>query len=145
MRLTMADPLRSGRRSKPDWTEPQKLDTNFWVFFMTKYNEQFKLTVVRQYLDGRQGYKSVANDHGLDHTMVKRWVDRYRQHGIAGLQKKFNHYNAEFRLSVLQRMWREQLIAEVNHLRMKVAYLKKLRALVQAQQQQRTNARKKRK
>jgi len=36
------------------WTEPQKLDTNFWDFFMTKYNEQFKLAVVRQYLDGRQ-------------------------------------------------------------------------------------------
>src|SRR5471032_3241917 len=28
------------------------------------------------YLDGRQGYKSVANDYGLDHVVVKRWVDR---------------------------------------------------------------------
>ena len=177
---------------------------------MTKYNEQFKLTVVRQYLDGRQGYKSVANDHLLHHVVVKRWVDRYRLHGIAGLQKKFSHYDAEFKLAVLQRMWdeqlsygevtalfdirspgvvghwercyhsggidalrprtrgrpkkmpdidtpkaplptedenrtREQLVAEVNHLRMEVAYLKKLRALVQAQQQQQTSARKKRK
>ncbi|MGK5037528.1 transposase, partial [Janthinobacterium sp. LB3P118] len=74
---------------------------------MTKYNEQFKLTVVRQYLDGRQGYKSVANDHLLHHVVVKRWVDRYRLHGIAGLQKKFSHYDAEFKLAVLQRMWDE--------------------------------------
>jgi transposase len=39
----------------------------------------------------------------------------------------------------------EELVAEVNQLRMEVAYLKKLRALVQAQQQQRTTTRKKRK
>ena len=38
----------------------------------------------------------------------------------------------------------DELVAEVNQLRMEVAYLKKLRALVQAQQQQRTTARKKR-
>jgi transposase len=39
----------------------------------------------------------------------------------------------------------EELVAEVNQLRMEVAYLKKLRALVQAQQQQPTTTRKKRK
>ena len=40
---------------------------------------------------------------------------------------------------------REQLLAEVSYLRMENAYLKKLKALVQAQQQQRATARKKRK
>ena len=40
---------------------------------------------------------------------------------------------------------REELLAEVNYLRMENAYLKKLDALVQAQKQQRTTARKKRK
>lgn len=39
----------------------------------------------------------------------------------------------------------DELVTEVNQLRMEVAYLKKLRALVQAQQQQRTTTRKKRK
>jgi transposase len=124
------------------------------------------------------------------------------------LTKKLNHYSAEFRLSVLQHMWdnelsygqaaavfnirgpgsgghwarcyhsggidalyprsrgrskkmpdsqppepqssgndetrtREELLAEVNHLQRENAYLKKLRALVQAQQH--ATARKKRK
>ncbi len=39
----------------------------------------------------------------------------------------------------------DELVAEVNHLRMEVAYLKKLDALVRAQKQQRTTTRKKRK
>jgi transposase len=39
----------------------------------------------------------------------------------------------------------DELVAEVSQLRMEVAYLKKLRALVQAQQQQRATTRKKRK
>ncbi len=177
---------------------------------MTKHNEQFKLAVVQQYLTGMAGYDAVAQAHGLDRGTVRRWVALHREHGVAGLQKKFSHYSAEFKLSVLQHMWsdelscqgvaaafnirnaacirdwercyhsggidalrprvrgrpkkmpdsqplepnkpaddetrtREELLAEVNHLRMEVAYLKKLRALVQSQQPQRAAVRKKRK
>ena len=175
---------------------------------MTKYNEQFKLAVVQQYLSGTAGYKVLAKVHGLSYSMVKKWVDLHRQHGAAGLEKKSSHYDAKFRHAVLQHMWdgelsygqvaavfnirsatsvsqwercyhdggidaliprsrgkpnkmptaedtkpqlppdgaertRDELVAEVNHLRMEVAYLKKLQALVQSQQQQRVTARKK--
>jgi transposase len=177
---------------------------------MTKYDERFKLAVVQQYLLGTDGYKLVAKVHGLHHSLVRKWVTLHRQHGEEGLTKKFSHYDAQFRLSVLQHMWddelsygqvaavfnirsagsisqwercyhsggidaltpgsrgkppkmpipedtkpqlppdgaertRDELVAEVNHLRMEVAYLKKLQALVQSQQQQRSTARKKRK
>lgn len=177
---------------------------------MTKYDERFKLEVVQQYLSGMAGYKVVAKRHGLAYSMVRKWVNLHRQHGAAGLAKKSSHYDADFRLSVLKRMWdgdlsygqvaaefnirsagsisqwercyhcggidaliprsrgkpnkmptpddtkpqlppdgaertRDELVAEVNHLRMEVAYLKKLQALVQSQQQQRATARKKRK
>jgi transposase len=40
---------------------------------------------------------------------------------------------------------REELLAEVNFLRMENAYLKKLKALVQQQRERQTTARKKRK
>ncbi len=76
---------------------------------MTKYSEQFKLEVVQQYVTGLAGYKSVANSHGLDFSMVKRWVSLYRLHGAAGLTKKSSHYDAQFRLSVLQHMWDKEL------------------------------------
>lgn len=177
---------------------------------MAKYSEQFKLEVVEQYLQGRSGYKSVGDAWNLNDKLVKRWVNRYRIHGLAGLAKKFSVYSAQFKLSVLQYMWenelslaqvsarfdirgpsavgqwercyhsggidslhprqrgrpkkmptsqppipqepasdesrtKEDLLAEVNHLRMENAYLKKLRALVQTQQQQRATAPKKRK
>jgi transposase len=165
---------------------------------MTKYDEQFKVTVVQQYLSGKAGYKTIANEYGLAYGMVRRWVGWFQAHEAAGLQKKFSHYSAEFKLSVLQHIWdnelsygqaavhfnirnpgilgawkrsyrngglealepaprgrrrnmaapttktegppeddkrsREELLAEVSQLRMEVAYLKKLRALVQAQQ-----------
>lgn len=165
---------------------------------MTKYDEKFKLAVVQQYLGGTAGFKVIAREHGLAHAMVRRWVSSFRTLGINGLRKKFSRYSAEFKLSVLQHMWdndlsygqaavqfdirnpgsvgawersyrrnglealqpgrrgrsrqmpappikteappedahrsREELLAEVKQLRMEVAYLKKLRALVQAQQ-----------
>ena len=178
---------------------------------MSKYTEQFKFVVVQQYLSGTAGFKSVALSHNLPYSTVRKWVSLYQAHGMEGLAKKFSHYSAEFKLSVLQRMWDEELsygqvaatfnirnagclsqwercyhsggldalaprergrpknmplppnteppeclpdpagrthdelVAEVNQLRMEVAYLKKLEALVQAQKQQRVTMRKKRK
>lgn len=166
---------------------------------MTKYDEHFKLSVVQQCLSGKDGIKTIAKRNGLAHSMVRRWVEWFQAHGTDGLKKKFSHYSAEFKLSVLQHLWdneqsygqaavhfnirnpgivgvwersyrdggldalesaprgrrrkmaapetktevpppeddkrsREELLAEVSQLRMEVAYLKKLRALVQAQQ-----------
>lgn len=78
---------------------------------MTKYDEQFKLSVVQSYESGKQGYQSIARRYGLHHETVQRWVAAYRQHGLSGLRKKFSHYSAEFKLSVLHRMQQEELSA----------------------------------
>jgi transposase len=85
------------------------LDTNFWVFFMTKYDERFKLSVVQQYLDGKGGDTTLAHRHGLVQSLVRRWVQRYRMRGAEAFQKKFSHYSAEFKLSVLQHMRENEL------------------------------------
>ena len=168
---------------------------------MSKYSEQFKLSLVQQYLSGTDGLKFIAREHRLEHSLIRRWVSAYQQHGISGLQTKYVVYSAEFKLKVLERMrldessqeqaaalfdirspaqigvWkrgydqhglealtprpkgrprrmsdssspkrinspaddasrsREDLLEEVHQLRMENAYLKKLRALVQAEQQ----------
>lgn len=78
---------------------------------MSKYDEQFKLSVVQSYEPGRQGFKSVAQRYDLDYATVRRWVAAYQQHGVSGLRKKFSHYSAEFKLSVLRRMQHEELSA----------------------------------
>jgi transposase len=167
---------------------------------MTKYDERFKLSVVQRYLDGEGGYLALAGEYGLAHSLVKRWVHRYRAHGAEAFKKKFSHYSADFKLLVLRHMWenelsygqtavqfdirnpgvlsvwersfhrgglealkprprgkptpmavptakpdtssddenrsREELLAELDNLRMENAYLKKLQALVQARPKQ---------
>lgn len=169
---------------------------------MTKYTEQFKLEVVRDYLaEGSDGLRTVAQRYGIpSHFTVRKWVLAYQLHGEVGLSKKLSQYSAEFKLSVLQHMWdnqlsitqaaarfdirhhavvgiwerayqdrgfealasrsrgrpkpmvtsvpkpdsspdndkrsREELLAEVKQLRMELAYLKKLDALVQARKKQ---------
>jgi transposase len=72
---------------------------------MAKYDEQFKLSLVQQYLTGVDGCKSIARQHGVPHEVLRRWVMTFRSHGIDGLKKKLSHYSAEFKLSVLQHMW----------------------------------------
>lgn len=162
---------------------------------MIKHSDEFKLQIVQQYLGGAIGFHSLAREHGIAGPMVRRWVEWYRLHGMAGLTYKKSHYSAEFKLSVLQDMWdnslsqtqvaakynirnptsvgvwarrydsgsykallppsrrkiqempvptsksepladaekpREELLAEIEHLRMENAFLKKLEALVQA-------------
>jgi transposase len=167
---------------------------------MSKYTEQFKHTVVQEYIAGGGGYRALSQRHGMaSRSLVERWVKAYQLHGDAGLSKKQrSRYDADFKLSVLRHMWenrssitqtaaqfdirrhstvgdwerayreggvealtpapvrrvkkivipttkpavpededtrsRDQLLAELAHLRMEVAYLKKLDALVQARQ-----------
>ena len=77
---------------------------------MAKYDGQFKLKVVLDYLSGRVGgYKTVARVHGLDGGTVQLWVDSYRLHGALGLRPKGASYDVAFKLSVLERMQRERL------------------------------------
>ena len=165
---------------------------------MKKYDEQFKLKVVQQYLSGAAGSNTLAKQYEVGRSLIKRWARLYRAHGMDGLRKKRSSYDAPFKLSVLQHMWdnklsfsqtaaafnirqhsvigmwqrsyhdggfdalvarplrrpkpmsdpapkpeslpddekrtREELVAELNQLRMENAYLKKLRALVQSKQ-----------
>jgi transposase len=165
---------------------------------MARFDEVFKLKLVLEYLNKGIGSKTLARKYGCQPSSVEDWVRLYRIHGKDGLKKKHSSYSAEFKLSVLQHMWdnelsygqtgaafnirnrgavgtwersyreggidalrpqprrrprqmpapttnpesssddekrtREELLAEVNQLRMENAYLKKLRALVQAKQ-----------
>lgn len=76
---------------------------------MTKYDDRFKLKIVRQYLSGTAGYKTVGDQHGVGDSMVRSWVKLFQAHGVDGLRKKFTHYSAEVKLSVLRHMWDNEL------------------------------------
>jgi transposase len=76
---------------------------------MTKYDERFKLAVVRQYLSGKYGRGEVGRQFGISESMVREWVAIYRHQGSKGLIKKFTHYSANFKHMVLTTMEREHL------------------------------------
>nr|WP_157123267.1 IS3 family transposase [Pandoraea vervacti] len=76
---------------------------------MTKYDEAFKRRAVREYLDGGRGSRHVSQKYGVGCTVLRRWVNAYREHGDAGLRKKHETYSAEFKMSVLQHMWHHEL------------------------------------
>ncbi|MGV2291391.1 IS3 family transposase [Trinickia sp. YCB016] len=79
---------------------------------MAKYDEQFKQKVVKTYLGGDVGLEALAARHGIDYSMLRRWVAAYQRHGSAGLRRKTRgHYDAQFKKRVLERMWRDGLSA----------------------------------
>lgn len=76
---------------------------------MSRYSAGFKRSVVGSYLCGNESYASAASKHGIDAENVRQWVALSQAHGDAGPSGKYDHYDAAFKLSVLERMWKEGL------------------------------------
>lgn len=76
---------------------------------MTKYSEQLKLKLVKQYVAGRAGVETLARQYGVSRSALQLWIAAYGQHGRDGLRKKSSHYDAQFRMSVLMHMWQKDL------------------------------------
>ncbi|MEB9738503.1 transposase [Bacillus thuringiensis] len=52
------------------------------------YDIEFKKKVVNLYLKEGMGYKTVAKELGIDHSVVRRWVKHFEAEGIKGLEEK---------------------------------------------------------
>ncbi len=76
---------------------------------MAKYSEQLKLKLVKQYAAGSAGVEILARRYGVSRSVLQLWIAAYEQHGRDGLRKKFSHYDAQFRMSVLTYMWQKDL------------------------------------
>ncbi|MGB2993671.1 MAG: helix-turn-helix domain-containing protein [Paenisporosarcina sp.] len=74
---------------------------------MAKYSDEFKLKVVRAYLEGSLGYTSLAKAFNIStESLLKRWVRAYKEFGEAGLRRisvKYV-YSVKFKLDVLSFM-----------------------------------------
>ncbi len=74
---------------------------------MSKYSEEFKLQIVRDYLNGSLGYTLIARKYDVsDKSIVRRWVRAYKEWGESGLsvKKKKQFYSVQFKLDVLHFM-----------------------------------------
>jgi len=54
----------------------------------TTYDVTFKKKAVDLYLIEGMGYKTVAKELGIDHSVVRRWVKHFKAEGIKGLEEK---------------------------------------------------------
>ena len=71
---------------------------------MTKYNTEFKMKVVKEYLEGSISYKDLAKKYSIpDKSTVRKWVNVYESQGYDGLKvsRSNNNYSLDFKLNVV--------------------------------------------
>lgn len=73
---------------------------------MAKYDVNFKLAVVNDYLAGVGGYRALGEKHTIDRSMVQKWVNAYNILGRAGLERKNSKttYSSQFKMDVVNWM-----------------------------------------
>ena len=74
---------------------------------MAKYSEEFKLKIVKEYLEGSLGYTLLAEKHSIpSSTPIKHWVQAYKAFGKEGLRKREvkQVFSVQFKLDVLHFM-----------------------------------------
>jgi transposase len=79
------------------------------IILTGKYSYDLKLTVVREYQEGKLGIRPLAKKHGIkSKSEVDRWIKIYEKLGAEGLKKKSTNkpYSVQFKLDVLSFMKR---------------------------------------
>jgi len=74
------------------------------VFYMARYSDEFKLKVVREYIESPLGYKRLAKKYKIPSTTpIKRWVKAYQRFGMKGIRNNHSRqaYSFQFKLDVL--------------------------------------------
>ena len=115
-----------------------------------KYSSEFKIRVIMDMREHRLGYKETVRKYwdiskGQEDNyknIVKRWERIFLEEGAEGLMKERRGIACKAsgsnkgRPPKLDRKVEEDLIAENQRLRMEIEYLKKLSALVLAEEQE---------
>lgn len=120
--------------------------------FQTKYSPEFKIAVIMDMRENHMSYKETARKYwglarGQEHNYtgrLKRWERIYLEEGAAGLmeERRGRKSTGRPRKQPLEKSVEEDLIAENQRLKERVQYLeaeneyiKKLSALVYAEEQ----------
>ena len=77
---------------------------------MRKYDTQFKLRVVKYVLEENHGVKVANKAFGLhSHGDIVKWVNKYKLHGINGLNPNNFGYDSNFKKNVVEYMKEKHL------------------------------------
>ncbi|MGL4913699.1 MAG: helix-turn-helix domain-containing protein [Romboutsia sp.] len=74
---------------------------------MAKYDFNFKMKVVKSYLNGEEGLISLSKKYGISNkSQIHRWINAYNTLGEDGLKRKTkdNRYTVQFKLDVINYM-----------------------------------------
>lgn len=77
------------------------------MFSMAKYSAEFKLKIVKEYLEGNLGSKLLTKKHDIsDHSLILTWTRVFKAFGEEGLRRKQTKqlYPVQFKLDVLNFM-----------------------------------------
>ena len=124
-------------------------DRHFWrcIFYMAKkeqkfkkYSAEFKKSVILDMREHHLGMIETQKKYSVDHHSIARWERIYLEEGAEGLMKERRSRacaadgTRKGRPPELEKKVEEDLIAENQRLRMEIEYLKKLSALVLAEE-----------
>ena len=108
---------------------------------MKRYSSEFKICVIMDVRENHLGYNEAERKYNLPHSRIQRWERIFLEEGAEGLMKERRGRACKAsgsnkgRPPKLDRKVEEDLIAENQRLRMEIEYLKKLSALVLAEEQ----------
>ena len=88
-----------------------------------KYTVEYKIQIVKEYLETDLGYRLLSQKHGINATQIKDWVKIYRAHGEEGLIK-----SKQGRTKKFDNMTKDE---QIEYLLMEIEILKKACALTQ--------------
>ena len=106
-----------------------------------KYSAEFKISVILDMRENHLGLMETERKYCVDHHVILRWERIYLEEGAEGLMKERRGRACKAsgtrkgRPPKLDKKVEEDLIAENQRLRMEIEYLKKLSALVLAEEQ----------
>lgn len=71
---------------------------------MTKFSTDFKLNVVKFYLENNVSKHEIAKQFGVIKSEVIKWIALFEHHGESGLRPRYTNYSQEFKIDVLNYM-----------------------------------------
>ena len=72
---------------------------------MAKYSQEFKLEVIEYVLEKHYSSEEAAKKFNISScTSVKKWVNRYREHGAEGILRNIKKYDGQFKIEVIEYM-----------------------------------------
>jgi len=80
---------------------------------MSKYSLEFKLEVVKYYLEEHYSYPECCKKFNIpSFSIIRNWVERYKIYGVEGLFKqKLSSYDGNFKQNVIEYMHTNHLSA----------------------------------